>query len=136
MLKVHWLLSFNCCFIFLIGIGFLAIISSSASGFLTSETSSTLDGLYEETFYIDPENIEIGDDEVKIFLLQINKNNGEKKINDCLNFYSSEYENYKIECSISVNENVAFDNECVFISGIFVREEEKDTVTIVKDNTC
>tara|TARA_Y200000002_G_scaffold229437_1_gene189472 strand:- start:871 stop:1254 length:384 start_codon:yes stop_codon:yes gene_type:complete len=123
-------------FYLLIGIGFLAIISSSASGFLTSETSSTLDGLYEETFYIDPENIEIGDDEVKIFLLQINKNNGEKKINDCLNFYSSEYENYKIECSISVNENVAFDNECVFISGIFVREEEKDTVTIVKDNTC
>ena len=120
----------------LVGIGFLAIISSSASGFLTSETSSTLDGLYEESFYIDPENIEIGDDEVKIFLLQINKNNGEKKINDCLNFYSSEYENYKIECSISVNENVAFDNECVFISGIFVREEEKDTVTIVKDNTC
>ena len=123
-------------FYLLIGIGFLAIISSSASGFLTSETSSTLDGLYEETFYIDPENIEIGDDEVKIFLLQINKNNGEKKINDCLNFYSSEYENYKIECSISVNENVAFDNECVFISGIFVREEEKDIVTIVKDNTC
>jgi len=123
-------------FYLLIGIGFLAIISSSASGFLTSETSSTLDGLYEETFYIDPENIEIGDDEVKIFLLQINKNNGEKKINDCLNFYSSEYENYKIECSISVNENVAFDNECVFISGIFVREEEKDTVTIVKDTTC
>ena len=123
-------------FYLLIGIGFLAIISSSASGFLTSETSSTLDGLYEETFYIDPENIEIGDDEVKIFLLQINKNNGEKKINDCLNFYSSEYENYKIECPISVNENVAFDNECVFISGIFVREEEKDTVTIVKDNTC
>ena len=123
-------------FYLLIGIGFLAIISSSASGFLTSETSSTLDGLYEETFYIDPENIEIGEDEVKIFLLQINKNNGEKKINDCLNFYSSEYENYKIECSISVNENVAFDNECVFISGIFVREEEKDTVTIVKDNTC
>ena len=123
-------------FYLLIGIGFLAIISSSASGFLTSETSSTLDGLYEETFYIDPENIEIGDDDVKIFLLQINKNNGEKKINDCLNFYSSEYENYKIECSISVNENVAFDNECVFISGIFVREEEKDTVTIVKDNTC
>ena len=120
----------------LVGIGFLAIISSSASGFLTSETSSTLDGLYEETFYIDPENIEIGDDEVKIFLLQINKNNGEKKINDCLNFYSSEYENFKIECSISVNENIAFDNECVFISGIFLREEEKDIVTIVRDNTC
>ena len=120
----------------LVVIGFLAIISSSASGFLTTETSSTLDGLYEETFYIDPEKIEVGDNKVTIFLFQINKNNGEKKINDCLNFYSSEYENYKIECSISVNENVAFDNECVFISGIFVREEEKDTVTIVKDNTC
>ena len=120
----------------LVGIGFLAIISSSASGFLTSETSSTLDGLYEESFYIDPENIEITDDVVKIYLLQINKNNGEKKVNDCLNFYSSEYENYKIECSISVNENIAFDDECVFITGVFIKEEEKDVVTIVKDNSC
>ena len=120
----------------LAGIGFLAIISSSASGFLTSETSSTLDGLYEETFYIDPESIEISNDEVTIFLLQINKNNGEKKINDCLNFYSSEYENYKIKCSISVNENVAFDDECEFISGIFVKEEEKDITTITKNNSC
>ncbi|MFL2695315.1 MAG: hypothetical protein ACJ0GE_05135 [Candidatus Actinomarina sp.] len=120
----------------LVGIGFLAIISSSASGFLTSETSSTLDGLYEESFYIDPENIEISDDVVKIYLLQINKNNGEKKVNDCLNFYSSEYENYKIECSISVNENIAFDDECVFITGVFIKEEEKDVVTIVKDNSC
>ena len=41
----------------LLGAGFLAIISSSASGFLTTETSNTLDNLYEETFYIDPENI-------------------------------------------------------------------------------
>ena len=120
----------------LVGIGFLAIISSSASGFLTSETSSTLDGLYEESFYIDPENIEISDDVVKIYLLQINKNNGEKKVNDCLNFYSSEYENYKIKCSISVNENVAFDDECEFISGIFVKEEEKDIITITKNNSC
>ena len=120
----------------LVGIGILAIISSSASGFLTSETSSTLDGLYEESFYIDPENIEITDDVVKIYLLQINKNNGEKKVNDCLNFYSSEYENYKIECSISVNENVAFDDECVFITGVFIKEEEKDVITIVKDNSC
>jgi len=120
----------------LVGIGFLAIISSSASGFLTSETSSTLDGLYEESFYIDPENIEISDAVVKIYLLQINKNNGEKKVNDCLNFYSSEYENYKIECSISVNENIAFDDECVFITGVFIKEEEKDVVTIVKDNSC
>ena len=120
----------------LVGIGFLAIISSSASGFLTSETSSTLDGLYEESFYIDPENIEISDDGVEIYLLQINKNNGEKKVNDCLNFYSSEYENYKIECSISVNENIAFDDECLFITGVFIKEEEKDVVTIVKDNSC
>jgi hypothetical protein len=120
----------------LVGIGFLAIISSSASGFLTSETSSTLDGLYEESFYIDPESIEISDDVVKVFLLQINKNNGEKKVNDCLNFYSSEYENYEIECSVSVNENIAFDDECVFITGVLIKEEEKDVVTIVKDNSC
>ena len=42
----------------LLGAGFLAIVSSSASGFLTTETSNTLDNLYEETFYIDPEIVE------------------------------------------------------------------------------
>ena len=47
-----------------IGAGFLGIISSSASGFLTTETSDTLDNLYEENFYIDPESVEVGDDKV------------------------------------------------------------------------
>ena len=71
----------------LLGAGFLAIISSSASGFLTTETSNTLDNLYEETFYIDPENIEVIDKSVVIMLSQQNKNNAEKKVNDCLNYY-------------------------------------------------
>ena len=51
-----------------IGAGFLGIISSSASGFLTTETSDTLDNLYEENFYIDPESVEVGDDIVKVLL--------------------------------------------------------------------
>ena len=59
----------------LLGAGFLAIISSSASGFLTTETSNTLDNLYEETFYIDPENIEITNENIVITLSQQNKNN-------------------------------------------------------------
>jgi len=117
-------------------IGFLAIISSSASGFLTTETSSTLDGLYEENFYIDPENIEIRDDKVKIFLFQMNKKNVEKKINDCINFYKTEYENSIIECQLSINENIAFDDECVFITGVLKKEEDKEVVTIVKNNSC
>jgi hypothetical protein len=119
-----------------VGIGFLAIISSSASGFLTTETSSTLDGLYEENFYIDPENIEISDDKVKIFLFQMNKNNVEKKINDCINFYKTEYENLIIECQLSINENIAFDDECIYITGVLKKEEDKEVITIEKNNSC
>ena len=117
-------------------IGFLAIISSSASGFLTTETSSTLDGLYEENFYIEPENIEISGDKVKIFLFQMNKKNVEKKINDCINFYKTEYENSIIECQLSINENIAFDDECIYITGVLKKEEDKEVVTIVKNNSC
>jgi hypothetical protein len=117
-------------------IGFLAIISSSASGFLTTETSSTLDGLYEENFYIDPENIEIRDDKVKIFLFQMNKKNVEKKINDCINFYKTEYENLIIQCQLSINENIAFDDECIYITGVLKKEEDKEVVTIEKNNSC
>ena len=109
-----------------IGAGFLGIISSSASGFLTTETSDTLDNLYEENFYIDPESVEISDDKVKVLLYQVNTNNAEKKINDCLNFYKSEYIDKTIECSILINQNIAVEKDCVLISGEFAKKEEKN----------
>tara|TARA_B100000676_G_scaffold165671_1_gene162935 strand:- start:1 stop:384 length:384 start_codon:yes stop_codon:yes gene_type:complete len=119
-----------------IGAGFLGIISSSASGFLTTETSDTLDNLYEENFYIDPELIEISDDKVKILLNQVNANNAERKINDCLNFYKSEYENKTIECNILINKNIAVEEDCLLISGEFTKKEEKEIITIIKDTSC
>tara|TARA_Y100001970_G_scaffold271760_1_gene367578 strand:+ start:152 stop:535 length:384 start_codon:yes stop_codon:yes gene_type:complete len=119
-----------------IGAGFLGIISSSASGFLTTETSDTLDNLYEENFYIDPELIEVSDDKVKILLNQVNANNAERKINDCLNFYKSEYENKTIECNILINKNIAVEEDCLLISGEFTKKEEKEIITIIKDTSC
>jgi len=119
-----------------IGAGFLGIISSSAAGFLTTETSDTLDNLYEENFYIDPELVEVDDDKVKILLNQVNTNNAERKINDCLNFYKSQYENKTIECSILINKNIAVQEDCVLISGEFTKKEDKEIVTIIKDNSC
>ena len=119
-----------------IGAGFLGIISSSASGFLTTETSDTLDNLYEENFYIDPELIEVSDDKVKILLNQVNTNNAERKINDCLNFYKSEYENKTIECNILINKNIAVEEDCLLISGEYTKKEEKEIITIIKDTSC
>ena len=119
-----------------IGAGFLGIISSSAAGFLTTETSDTLDNLYEENFYIDPELVEVDDDKVKILLNQVNTNNAERKINDCLNFYKSQYENKTIECSILINKNIAVQEDCVLISGEFTKKEDKEIITIIKDNSC
>ena len=119
-----------------IGAGFLGIISSSAAGFLTTETSDTLDNLYEENFYIDPELVEVDDNKVKILLNQVNTNNAERKINDCLNFYKSQYENKTIECSILINKNIAVQEDCVLISGEFTKKEDKEIITIIKDNSC
>ena len=119
-----------------IGAGFLGIISSSAAGFLTTETSDTLDNLYEENFYIDPELVEVDDNKVKILLNQVNTNNAERKINDCLNFYKSEYENKTIECSILINKNIAVEEDCLLISGEFTKKEEKEIITIIKDTSC
>ena len=93
--------------------------------FLTTETSDTLDNLYEENFYIDPESVQVGDNKVKVLLYQVNTNNAEKKINDCLNFYKSEYKDKTIECSILINQNIAVEKDCVLISGEFTKKEEK-----------
>lgn len=120
----------------LLGAGFLAIVSSSASGFLTTETSNTLDNLYEETFYIDPENIEFIDKSVVVMLSQQNKNNAEKKVNDCLNYYKKVYENLDITCNLVVKESVALNTYCVHKSGYYVKEETQEYSKIVSYNNC
>ncbi len=120
----------------LLGAGFLAIISSSASGFLTTETSNTLDNLYEETFYIDPEKIEVMDKSVVIMLSQQTKNNAEKKVNDCLNYYRKVYEDLNITCNLVVKENVALNTSCVHKSGYYVKEVDQEYSKIVSYNNC
>lgn len=120
----------------LLGASFLAVISSSASGFLTTETSNTLDNLYEETFYIDPEKIEVVDESVLIILSQQNKNNAEKKVNDCLNYYKKVYENLDITCNLVVKESVALNTSCVHKSGYYVKEEFQEYSKIVSYNNC
>ena len=120
----------------LLGAGFLAIISSSAAGFLTTETSNTLDGLYEETFYIDPQNIDISNEDVSIQLFQQNKNNAEKKINDCLNFYKKVYENFTLKCDLEIKESVALNTSCIYMSGSYVKEETKEYIKITTYNDC
>ena len=120
----------------LLGAGFLAIISSSASGFLTTETSNTLDNLYEETFYIDPENIEITNENVVIELSQQNKNNAERKVEDCIDYYKQVYENLDINCNLVVKESVALNTSCVYKSGVYVKEETQEYVKIITYNNC
>jgi len=71
-----------------------------------------------------------------VLLYQVNTNNAEKKINDCLNFYKSEYEDKTIECSILINQNIAVEKDCVLISGEFAKKEEKEIITITKDTSC
>ena len=123
-------------FYILLGAGFLAIVSSSASGFLTTETSNTLDNLYEETFYIDPENIEITNENVVITLSQQNKNKADKKINDCLNYYKKVYEDLDINCNLVVKESVALNSSCVHKSGVYVKEETQEYIKITSYSNC
>lgn len=120
----------------LLGASFLAIVSSGASGFLTTETSNTLDNLYEETFYIDPENIEITDENVVITLSQQNKNNANRKIEDCIDYYKEIYENLIINCNLVVKESVALNTSCIYKSGIFVKEETQEYVKIITYRNC
>ena len=111
-------------FYIMLGVGFLAIISSSASGFLTSETSSTLDNLYVETFYIDPASVTVLENEVLVILEQNDKKNAEKKIMDCLEFYKAEYFGLNISCELVVKTNIALRETCKIMSGNLVYKEE------------
>ena len=123
-------------FYIMLGVGFLAIISSSASGFLTSETSSTLDNLYVETFYIDPASVTLLDNEVLVILEQNDEKNAEKKIMDCLEFYKTEYFGLNISCELVVKTNIALKETCKLMSGNLVYKEEYEVTNLIKNINC
>ena len=89
-----------------------------------------------DSFYIDPENIEITNENIVITLSQQNKNNAEKKINDCLNYYKKVYENLNVNCDLIVKESVALNSSCVHKSGVFVKEETQEYIKITSYSNC
>jgi len=119
-----------------VGIGLLAMISGGAAGFLTSETSSTLDNLYTETFYIDPESVEITENLVNILLFQNTDKNGEKKVLDCIEFYKQEHINKNISCTLQLSKNIALEEKCDFVIGTFTREDEVEYLNLSKNTNC
>ena len=119
-----------------VGIVFLAMISGGASGFLTSETSSTLDNLYTETFYIDPESVEVTENLVNVILFQNTDKNGEKKVLDCIEFYKNEFTEKNITCTLQLNKNIALEEKCDFVVGAFTRENEVENLILSKNTNC
>jgi len=123
-------------FYIMIGVGFLALISSSASGFLTTETSSTLDNLYVETFYIDPASVTLLNNEVLVVLEQNDDKNAEKKIMDCIEFYKTEYIGLNVSCDLLIKTNVALKETCNLLSGKLTYEEGFEVTNLIKNTDC
>jgi len=123
-------------FYIMIGVGFLALISSSASGFLTTETSSTLDNLYVETFYIDPASVTLLNNEVLVVLEQNDDKNAEKKIMDCIEFYKTEYIGFNVSCDLLIKTNVALKETCNLLSGKLTYEEGFEVTNLIKKTEC
>ena len=125
----------NILYIF-IGIAFLGLISGSASSFLTTETSSTLDNLYTETFYIDPETIEESENILTITLLQNNSKNAYKKVSDCIDFYKQEFNQKEINCTLVVKKNVVLSETCNSMVGKYIREDDVEILNFTKNTKC
>jgi hypothetical protein len=125
----------NILYIFL-GVAFLGLISGGASSFLTTETSSTLDNLYTETFYIDPETIEESENILSIILLQNNSKNAYKKVSDCIDFYKQEFNQREINCTLVVKKNVALSETCDSMVGKFIREEDIEILNFTNNTKC
>jgi len=120
----------------MMGVGFLSLISSSASGFLTTETSSTLDNLYVETFYIDPASVTLLNNEVLVVLEQNDDKNAEKKIMDCIEFYKTEYIGLNVSCNLLIKTNVALKETCNLLSGKLTYEEGFEVTNLIKKTEC
>ena len=125
----------NILYIF-IGIAFLGLISGGASSILTTETSSNLDNLYTETFYIDAETIEESENILTITLLQNNSKNAYKKVSDCIDFYKKEFNQKEINCTLVVKKNVALSETCDSMIGKLIREDDLEILNFTNNTKC
>ena len=121
----------------LILLAFLALLSVGATGSLVTGTSGVFNKVQGEVFQETSSEVILENNRVLISINQKEKENSEKVVIECLNFYSEKYpELTKYTCDLVVRTNIIIDDSCNYLTGVLIKKDSEESITLDYDSSC
>ena len=121
----------------LILLAFLALLSLGATGSLVTGTSGVFNKVQGEVFQETSSEVILEDNKLFISINQKEKENSEKVVIDCLNFYSAKYpELTEYTCDLVVRTNIIIDDSCNYLTGVLVKKDSEESITLDYNSSC
>jgi hypothetical protein len=121
----------------LILLAFLALLSLSATGSLVTGTSGVFNKVQGEVFQETSSEVTLQDNKLFISINQKEKENSEKAVIECLNFYSEKYPGLtEYTCDLVVRTNIIIDDSCNYLTGVLVKKDSEESITLDYNSSC
>ena len=121
----------------LILLAFLALLSVGATGSLVTGTSGVFNKVQGEVFQETSSEVILENNRLFISINQKEKENSEKVVIECLNFYSEKYpELTKYTCDLVVRTNIIIDDSCNYHTRVLIKKDSEESITLDYDSSC
>ena len=121
----------------LILLAFLGLLSLGATGSLVTGTSGVFNKVQGEVFQESSSDVVLEGNKLFISINQRDKENSEKAVIECLNFYSKKYPQLdKYTCGLVLRTNIVIDDSCNYLTGVLVKKDSEESITLDYNSNC
>ena len=121
----------------LILLAFLAVLSLGATGSLVTGTSGVYNKVQGEVFQESSSDVVLEGNKLFISINQRDKENSEKAVIECLNFYSKKYPQLdEYTCDLVLRTNIIIDDSCNYLTGVLVKKDSEESITLDYNSNC
>ena len=121
----------------LILLAFLALLSLGATGSLVTGTSGVFNKVQVEVCQETSSEVVLEGNKLFISINQRDKENSEKAVIECLNFYSKKYPQLdEYTCDLVLRTNIIIDDSCNYLTGVLVKKDSEESITLDYNSNC
>lgn len=121
----------------LILLAFLALLSLGATGSLVTGTSGVFNKVQGEVFQESSSEVVLEGNKLFISINQRDKENSEKAVIECLNFYSKKYPQlHEYTCDLVLRTNIIIDDSYNYLTGVLVKKDSEESITLDYNSNC
>lgn len=118
-------------------LAFLGLLSLGATGSLVTGTSGVFNEVQGEVFQESSSEVVLENNKLFISINQKDKENSEKAVIECLNFYSEKYPQLsEYTCDLVLRTNIIIDDSCNYLTGVLVKKDSEESITLDYNSNC